>query len=318
MRSIGDPVRSGRNYWELLSDPPYWFGNLVQKAKAADELPVEFIYDEARGRYPLEKCPPILTMTLPAMTDDPDSLYDELSGIVPSWESAPISDQSRRLFEMLATKYQRPLWIERSGLSYWYAPDILKGFPDSKYVHLTRDGRDVVLSMMNMRLFDPVIRFGWMISNLGRRGHLQTALYFHMRPFARRSLLALTDLERSLTGQHGRDRPYSLPDSLSEKQRVLAYAEFWARSTTLGNRAIQSVSPKNLLTVRYEDLVASPRDTLGAIIEFLRPGSDHCAWLNAVVDEPKARPSRWSTLDPEIAAAAEEIIAPVNATLGYR
>ncbi|MCF3933896.1 sulfotransferase [Acuticoccus sp. M5D2P5] len=318
MQSVGDPRWSGGRYWDLLSTPPAWFATLVERAKEADALPVEFVYDEANGRYDLARCPPILTMTLPALTDAPDALYDELRDIVPTWSRAPVTTHSRHLFDHLATRFERPFWVERSGLSYWYVPDILGGFPDSKYIHLTRDGRDVVLSMMAMRLFDPIVRFGWLLLSVHASGPLQTFMYFKMRAASRRSLLAFTNLERALTGQHLRERPYSLPDRMDFAERLKTYAEFWAHSTRLGLRAIEAIPSAQILTVRYEDLVAEPRETLTEIITFLQPDGDHRAWIDAVEGTPRARPSRWPELDPAIAAPAEATIAPVNALLGYR
>ncbi len=206
--------------------------------------------------------------------------------------------------------------MERSGLSHWHLPDLIGGFPDAKYVHLTRNARDVVLSMMNMRLFDPAIRTGWMIS-IFRRGFVRRKIYFDYRNTGRKMMLAIADFERALTRQHDRSRPYSLPERFDFDRRASAYARFWSNTTELALEAMQSIPAEQLHTTRYEDLVAHPRDRLTSLIDFLRPGVDHTDWVEAVADMPRPQPSRWDALDPETAAGIDEILQPMNRELGY-
>ncbi|WP_369415106.1 sulfotransferase family protein [Acuticoccus kalidii] len=317
MRSIGNPNWSGKTYWRHLSYPPVWYSNFINQAQLADALPIEFTYDQIKGRYDLAHCPPILTMTLPSLTSNPEKVFDELGRIIPGWQKASVTGQTERLFDYLTLRQKRQMWIERSGLSYWHIPDILSGFPAAKYVHLTRDGRDVVLSMMGMRLFDPIVRFSWLLQSVASRGHLQSYMYFNMRGAARASLLWLTEVERKLTQQHSRRRPYSLPDDMTFEDRLAVYAKFWAQSTRLGLQAIERIPSGQLLTIRYEDLIADPRSTLRVVIEFLRPDGRHEEWLDAVERMPRSRPKRWLELDAETRRAAEEIVAPVNAALRY-
>lgn len=316
MESFGDPVMDGRAYWQTLAQPPVWYTNFVEKAQAAGQVPTELIYVHTAGRYSLSDCPPILTMTLPALSDQPDELFDELAAIVPSWPRRRVTQHSRQLFEWLSARMGRQLWVERSGLSYWYVPDLRRGFPDAKYVHLLRDGREVLLSMMNMRLFDPIVRTTWLLS-IFRGNVVRRQLFFNFRGTARTLLMRLTEADRALTGQHGRSRPYSLPERFSHERRVKEYARFWVNTTELGLEAIAALPPSQVHTVRYEELVENPRPVLAEMIDFLRPGEDHGAWLDAVVDMPRPRPGRWSEVDPKLGAEIGAFIGPTNAKLGY-
>lgn len=316
MRGFGDPILSGREFWDLLSIPPNWFGNWVEKALAAGELPAEFLYDDTGGRYRLRDCPPIAAMTLPALDSNPDARVDALAQIVPSWPTAPVSTHSSRLFDLFAASLQKRIWVERSGLSYWYVPDLVKGFPDARYVHLHRDGREVVLSMMDMRFFDPVARVSWML-NLTPGTRLQKLLYFAKRDLARRLLLRFADVERAITRQHRRDRPYSLPDALSPARRLRAYAHFWANTSELALEAMSKIPNDRLMTLRYEEMVSAPRVELSRVINHLLPGEAHEAWLDAVCEMPQPQPGRWPDLDPALAEEIQAIIGPINRTLGY-
>ncbi|NEX23173.1 sulfotransferase [Thiorhodococcus mannitoliphagus] len=316
MRGFGDPSLSGRDYWALLSVPPTWFGPWVEKARAAGELPAEILYDDARGRYRLRDCPPIAAMTLPALDADPDARVDALAQMVPNWPTAPVTTHSARLFDLLTTSLHKRLWVERSGLSYWYVPDLLQGFPDARYVHLHRDGREVVLSMMGMRFFDPVARVSWML-NVTPGTRLQKLLFFAKRDLARRLLLRVADLERAITRQHLRARPYSLPDRLSPAQRLSAYAHFWANTSELALEAMAKIPNERLLTLKYEQLVSAPRAELSRLIEHLLPGEAHAAWLDAVCALPQPQRARWPDLDPALAEELQRIIGPINRALGY-
>ncbi|MEW9921631.1 sulfotransferase [Marimonas sp. MJW-29] len=318
MQGFGDPVVSGARFWELLSVSPTWFGNFVAKARAAEAMPSEIIYDEARGRYRLEECPPLLTMTLPALTDDPDSLFDLLADEVPRWGLARVSAHAARLFSFLRGHFHRRLWVERSGLSYWYAPDMISAYPDARFVHLVRNGREVLLSMMGMRFFDPIVRFDWLTGRLEHPDRpVRRRIFFKHRNVARALMLRFADAERVVTGQHGRARPYSLPDRLDHGRQAHIYARFWAGSADLALQAMESLPPERLHVLRYEDMVDDPRGTLGDLMAFMLPGEDHVDWIERVAHMPRVQKGRWDDLDPEVARQVDEIIAPVNVRLGY-
>jgi len=288
----------------------------MDKAEAAGDVPSEFIYDQQYGRFRLRDCPPILTMMLPGLTAEPEGLYDELSTLVVNWPRARVSAHSQKLFEWLAARFVTKFWVERSGLSYVYAADLVAGFPDARYVHLTRDGREVFLSMQAMRLFDPMVRGLWRSQFLNSRA-LREWVYFGNRGIGRKMMLTLAAWDRALTWQHVRARPYSLPEALSDAEKLKVYALFWAATTELGVKALAAIPADRLLVVRYEDLVASPRATLQQMITFLVPGGDHGAWLDQVAHLPAPRPSRWQRLDRKLADSLEHILGPVNVALGY-
>jgi hypothetical protein len=132
-------------FWALLTRPhPVWTHALRHHV----DLP-ELLYPvDGGGRFTRETgVPPLAAVTLPALGDDPDALLDELEPIVGGFSRAPIDVQYRRLFEALAGRLGRAVWVERSGVSLNYVDELLEHFPDGRYLHLYRDGRETAVSM---------------------------------------------------------------------------------------------------------------------------------------------------------------------------
>ncbi len=91
--------------------------------------------------------PAILVTTLPHLTSDHDALFDVLAAEVASWPQAAIGDHYQRLFGWLAERFGKQTWVERSGTSLRLVEQLLATFPDAKFLHITRDGRDAAISM---------------------------------------------------------------------------------------------------------------------------------------------------------------------------
>ena len=85
--------------------------------------------------------------TLPHLTDDHERLWDDLSAALRSRGRASLTAHYRFIFEWLADRFAKKVWIERSGLSLLFVPTLAKMFPDARFVHLYRDGRDTAISM---------------------------------------------------------------------------------------------------------------------------------------------------------------------------
>ncbi len=106
-------------------------------------------------RYKLEDPVPwILSIALPHMTEDPDQLFDEFIAEVATYPDGELSQHYRQALAWLAEHLGKRFWIERSGASMDYLPDLIRFFPEGKYLHLHRDGRDAATSMQAL----PILR----------------------------------------------------------------------------------------------------------------------------------------------------------------
>ena len=68
-----------------------------------------------RGRYSGADIPPVSWVTLPHITDRPDALLDELEPLIRSQPRQFAADHYRAIFAWLCRKFDRKLWVERSG-----------------------------------------------------------------------------------------------------------------------------------------------------------------------------------------------------------
>jgi putative sulfotransferase len=135
---------AGSQYWDLMRTPDLIWEVCVR----ISAIPPEFRYPET-GRWvgDLAALPPILAVTLPAISDDPDTLFDLLDARVPRFPVQPLARHHRMLLDLLASLYGRRRWVERSGASSSLAAWLLKEFPADRVVYLTRNLCDTALSM---------------------------------------------------------------------------------------------------------------------------------------------------------------------------
>lgn len=136
---------TGAQFWDVLSGPSTIAGLL----EPLDLIPAEITYAGPIRirRNGLSAMPRILGVTLPALTADPDTLFHDLADRVPAFPSQNLAAHHRQLFGLLATKFGRRIWVERSGGNCGYADRLLEMFPDLKVVHLRRACLPTVLSM---------------------------------------------------------------------------------------------------------------------------------------------------------------------------
>ena len=94
---------------------------------------------------------------LPHLTPDYENLYDDLEPIVRARPRADLAAQYRYLFEWLRQRFERRVWVERSGGSLLSVPRLRRLFPEARLVHVYRDGRDTALSMSRHPAFQTML-----------------------------------------------------------------------------------------------------------------------------------------------------------------
>jgi putative sulfotransferase len=252
---LGKPL-TGANYWDILSCPSP--NNELARIGA---IPVEFRYPE-KGRWAgrLTELPAILGITLPAVSPDPDDLFDELAVRVPEFPVQDVAGHHLMFFDLLTWLAGRRRWVERSGGSSLYASYLLREYPLAKFIHLTRDLASNARSMSR----HPAFR----LTEL----RLEFAVKCGIDPY-----------QTLPSAQGGADHGPRIPEELREylpgrltreklEERATdenRFRKMCALMSSIAEQAFADLPPKELLKVRYEDLIADPFGELSRIGRFL-------------------------------------------------
>jgi hypothetical protein len=228
--------------------------------------------------------PPLLMQTLPHITREYEALFDEIEAFVFSQEPVSIQQQYMRLFTWMQQRYNRQAWVERSGGSLRFTRHFSALFPDARFIHIVRDGRDAAISMSKEPAFRMILLTHQFMEKLG------------IDPFVsqdRSEVGKLNEKLRLLLPEHfdaSVFRQYTLPLS--------RYGRYWSDEIISGLRMLREVPAQRVLTVCYEDFLREPEAAAKKLITFIDPAFAHEEWVRDVVPLVKSARSSWRTLIP--------------------
>jgi putative sulfotransferase len=290
---------------ELLLAPPPKL-SLMHRAGVAME---EILYRPG-ARFSASDVPAILQTTLPHLAGAPgaepaeatraaDAVFDEVARFVRARPPAAMAAHLAALCGWLARRFERPRWVERSGGSLRIVHRLVDAFPDARFVHLVRDGRDVARSMSRHAGFKLMLVAAALTEILG------------------------ADPFESADRRHVEDIPDELAGFLPEAFDAAAFAayraplalcgHYWSGEILTGTRVLAALPPDRVLTLRYEAIVARPADELARLARFVEPGPVDADWLAraAAMVRPAPRPA----IDPAAERELDEACAPGLAAL---
>jgi len=147
----------------------------------------------------------------------------------------------RRWFHFARSLGRKPHLVEKLPLNIFRLPWMTRVFPQARFVHLVRHGRDVALSLEKLvaRRFPP--------------GYWETHWnYLMFEDYASRH----TSLHAALEQAHRAPGNYG---------RALLV---WVCAIHAGLQAKAALPPDRLLEIRYEDLISHPEEHLAALLKF--------------------------------------------------
>jgi hypothetical protein len=202
-------------------------------------------------RYALgDPIPWSLSIALPRISEDPDACFDRMIEAVLSQPPQPLSAHYRALLDGLTASLGKQCWIERSGSSVDTVGELVALFPEAKFVHIHRDGRETALSMREY----PVLRVAIQVM-YGLLGEIE---YSHE---------GLSALER-------RD-PGAIDRLLSARPPVELFGRYWSELIHKGWPSVIALGPERVLDLRFEAMVADPVTELRRIRDFFElPGGE--------------------------------------------
>lgn len=288
---------TGEQIWDLLSRPQPRQTLMYQQQVLMEEA----LYRPGPGRrYTAETgIPPVLVTTLSHLSASPEVWFDALEFFVRALPPAPIGTQYAKVFEFLRAHAGRKTWVERSGGSLRVLPQLRQHFPDARYVHLVRDGRDTAVSMSRHLGFRMALADARMRQVLG------------VDPF---------DSDDRRNADHLPDRlARYLPERFdadafrNDQPDVPLCAHYWTGEVCNGVAALAGLGD-DLLTLRYEDLLAKPLDTLARLFDHLLPG-EPLPDLRAMASRIRSPSANWRELPEPQRREVEAACAPGLAAL---
>jgi putative sulfotransferase len=232
--------------------------------------------------------PPLLMFALNGVAEDPAGLHDELGAYVRSLPEDSIGAHYSRVFAWLCERCGRRLWVERSGFSTYFLADLVRWWPDGRYVHLVRDGREAAISMSR------------------RPGRYLAVLYEELR----RSHPSMS-VEDLVAAAMAAARASSVP--------LERFGKLWSDHVVAAHERLSALPPEQVLSVRFEDLTACPELELRRIVDFLGAGQETTPeWLAAAAARIEPREPRAPRLADEELAGLEAACRPGQELLGYR
>lgn len=225
---------------------------------------VVYPFDEVNSRFERgDPMPWIIGIALARIDDNPDALFDALITELESKPRQSLATHYQQILAWLAHKYQRPFWIERSGTSIEFLPELVEFFPGAKFLHIHRDGPESALSMNEYT----ILRVAVAVMN-GLAG----------------------DIEFSYEGLTALERDHS--DVMDELFKVEVPLEmlgrYWGDQISRGAAALEHIAPQNFAEVRFEDLVTNTREELTRIADFLEIGTGR--WIDEATELSRGMP----------------------------
>jgi len=290
----------GRTFWNLLSRPRKPMSEIL----TPETCPREFKYDFSRSTSFTQKTlPPILYMALPSISDEPDALFFELETVISARPKAPLGDHYEYLFNWLCRRLGKKLWVERSGASLMFVDALSQLYPNAKFIHLYRDGRDVALSLQS---YPPLSLLAQSWNDARKVG-----VDLLQPPFRIGDSRIVAAAERFLAPLHGVER------RLRQRADVEVLGAFWNELILSGLESLSAIAEDRKISLCYENLAQNPRQELAALIGFIDPSLAAEDWLDhaeALIGPARSRRGELSA--PEL-SRLEDACAPALRALGY-
>jgi len=284
---------TGRQFWALLARPRPSMTALLRYRLE----PAEVCYPlDGRMRYNRETgVPPVLLIAFPHLTDDPDGLFDETREFSSGLPEQPLPAHFRRLFCWLCQRLRRDVVVERSGASLAMAADLIRAFPEARFIHLYRDGRRVAVSMSRHISF----RLQLAVQHLTGSDHPDTVL----DQLGSAALAGALKEPRDLVTLSTESRIEELLTAIGlPRERwhspVWRFGAVWTAMISTGAGLLGKLGDDRALGLDFDDILAGPQAALSTIDRYLFPGGggpETAKWPGESASILRPSPGGWST-----------------------
>ncbi len=292
---------TGNGMWNVLTHQPQLVRYLLRK----DYEELLYPFEDPDARFGRKTVPPILCVTLPHLTNQYERLFDELEPIVRNFPRQSPANHCRDLFEWLCDRFDRKVWVERSGGSSMYASRLMCRFPEAKLINIHRDGRDVAISMFEHHPFRGIAPY---ILALQKRRYDPFRVEAKRSEFWDSMALRLQPLKYLSR--------FPIPMS-ADRLELVHFGALWSSMVDATQDFIQDLPSEQVLDVRFDDLQQNAEREVRRIIRFISSDLESGEWVRKAAGIPRPSRSRLAQLDPEERAALTEACRPGLERLGY-
>jgi len=248
---------------------------------------VAYPFDDPQSRYDRQDpIPWTCAIAVARLTDEPDRVFEEFLEFARKQPPRRLAEHYCALLEWLTHRTGHELWIEKSGTSLEYTPELKAFFPDARFVYLHRDAYETALSM---REYD-VLRLAVPVMN----GLLGEVEYSH------EGLVAFEQREGD-----------AIDRTLASRPPIELFGRYWSGQIERGLPALESVASEDILAVRFEELVTEPLPVIRQIADFFEIAEPDDAWtLRAAALVRGLPPTRFGGLAAPDQRALEAACRP--------
>ncbi len=297
--SVRAPRVSGEAAFRKLNTPTQALQAFLECA-SIDEL----LYPlRSGGRYGAHELPPILCTTLPHLTDAHEELWDELGPEIRKRGRHRLTDHYRFVFAWLRARFGRRVWVERTGGTLPMTPVLARCFPDARFVHIYRDGRDTAISMFDHPGFRAMAISSLMLRKLG----LDPFSHVNWRGSSPWVHVAARIQTRLMSPKQFLDR--NIP--------VESFGWMWSGLIEKGTAFLSTLSSDRVLSMRFESLLKSPREEMTRLAEFIGPELADARWLDELAALPRRKSPSWVRLPRDERIRLAKACAQGQKILGY-
>ncbi len=186
--------------------------------------------------------------------------HDELT---PDMATDQVIQRIRKHFLHYHTA-QTPYLIEKTVGNTLRPLFVQKVFPEALFIHLLRDGRDVVESVYRQWLAPP----DWRYIAKKAMAFPITQAFGYALAYAKTTITKAILPSKPQAGTWG-PRYRGIDDDVATKDLLTVCAIQWRRSVEKALDEFDHIPEANVLTIRYEDFVAAPREHLTGIATFV-------------------------------------------------
>ncbi|KJV06823.1 hypothetical protein VZ94_08755 [Methylocucumis oryzae] len=256
---------SAEQFWKIL-DNRYAKQNLMLRHGIAMQE-VLYPYQDPNAYFNADSgVPAIAQTTLPFLTPDHDALYFRLRDYVHTLPTANIGTHYQNVFDWLTETFACHLWVERSGGTLRCIKELLTTFPNARFIHIVRDGRDCAISMSQHYGFRMVV-IAFALTGM-----------LSVDPFedsTRSEIEDVTDEYYPFLPEH-----FDVEAFKAFHKPPSFYARYWSSEIRNNLIYLQELPKERVLTMRYEDFLQQPKESCYQLLNFIDPTLIDQDWLN--------------------------------------